>query len=213
MKRSKAIRTIRWMQRQTLLQLPTNPRALPRSGHGSEGWTFLSTVTIAAIVSVLILVSVSRLRGFLLHENEQDALGAVRMVTESLLESEPGTTIADLVRGNDLERRLPDAVFRQGDAVMESHGYFFEIVTLAPTAQPPARGFVRSVQAAPMEQQVVRAWPCIPGETGTTILIGLEDGTFLGHPNEGGHWGGLAAPPPLPATRADWADSGWRYVR
>ena len=214
---------------------------------GQNGWSLLGATTILAIVSVLVLVSFSRLRDFILAENEQDALAAVRMMTQLLDEELDVTTIHGLVEAHGLEHRLADASFPLGAHVMQRHGYFFEICRLDGDAFPPpgslapaSRPAERSVQAAERPEGsssaesaapttgpatagaigagsgprfVVRAWPCVPGESGSTVLVGIPGAGTLGHANPTHRWGGPEKPPALPVDASAWSATGWRAVR
>ena len=235
------------MQRRSL------PRKRPASSGetaGTHGWSLLGATTILAIVSVLVLVSFSRLRGFILAENEQDALTAVRMITERLAEDPDPTTLHALVEAHGLEHRLADASFPDGQHRMQRHGYFFELVELEGEAVPSrglprqdARGLRGVVQAAEpatppavpaaipsngsspegtdaavaparsSPRYVVRAWPCTPGESGSTVLVGIPGTGTLGHANPARSWGGPDRPPTLPVEGALWGPQGWRRLR
>ncbi len=172
------------------------------------GLTLASAVTLGAIGAVLVLVSLPRLRGFVVRENEVDALGAVTLLADSLTAEPPGTSIESLVRGAALARRLPDATFLDAGRLMECHGYLFDLVELEPGAGV-AEG-VRAAAPAGSAGRAVRAWPAVAGETGTSALLATTGGTVLGHPNAALAFGGRLAPPPPPAREAD---RGWRALR
>lgn len=199
----------------------SGPRDQAR-GASRRGWSLLSIVSLVAIVSVVVMVSLSRLRGFVVHENEQDALSAVRLLGEELVAlgdpAPDAPSIESLFRSARLERRLPDASFLGDGRLMQCHGYYFELVRIEGAPVPrPAPGEVQA--AAPGRTSggsggrvVVRAWPCVPGQTGTALLIATEAGLVLGHPNREHRWGGRGRPPALPGPGGDWARAGWQAI-
>jgi hypothetical protein len=100
-----------------------------RAGLSASG-----TVSIGAIVSVLVFVSVPRLRGMALHENELDARATAQALARNLSAEEAhlcgAPTIASLLRADELSRQLADVELLEGGRLLRRHGYVFEVVAL-----------------------------------------------------------------------------------
>src|SRR5262245_51531649 len=92
-------------------------------------------LSLLAVVAVLIVVSVPRLRGLALQENEGDARGTAQALARALaaLEARPSRPprLADLLETGEL-RGLGDVELLAGGRVLRRHGYLFEITCLSP---------------------------------------------------------------------------------
>lgn len=152
--------------------------------------SFSGLVTLLLVSLVVVAVSVPRLRGFALRENELDAIHTARLFAAVLPAALPDEAAAPaieaLVTQNGLARQLSDAEFLSGGRLMRRHGYLFEV-----TRVPVGGG--DGADAAPGEL-CVRAWPWEPGRTGVAAFVGRAGGEVLGHPNEG-RWSALFGPP------------------
>ena len=172
------------------------------------------TVSIAAIVCVLVLVSLPRLRKMALHENELDARATALALARELPRHEADAravpAIGTLVRADELARQLADFELLDGGRRLRRHGYVFEVVTLPPQLPVLAAFFpVRLAAPGPIEgpQIGIRAWPWKHGQTGSAALIATGE-TLYEHPNVPVRWEG-----PAPGTDLleDW--SGWCRTR
>jgi hypothetical protein len=115
-------------------------------------------LSLAAVLSVLVVVSVPRLRTLAVQENEAEALATARLMAEaldSMAGQEPLMPVGRLLQSPQLAS-LADVELLHEGALLRRHGYLFEVAQL-----PGAR-------------KVVRAWPWAPGRTGkSTYLVEL----------------------------------------
>jgi hypothetical protein len=159
----------------------------------------LDVVTLASVATVVLLVSLPRLRDLALRENESDA----RRLAERLgaiLVSQAGTNgLATRARGARdvveseplLARELGDLEYLEGGSLVRRHGYLFDIVT--------------EESGLPL---AVRAWPCVVGRSGERAFVWSAERGLLAHPNRG-RWSGAASRPPAAPAELG-LDPGWR---
>ena len=180
----------------------------------ATGLSFAGTCQLLAVVSVLILVSLQRLRGFARHENEVDARTTVRLLSKELASWEPTTegaappTIRDLVTSPTVERAVSDADFLAEGRYLRRHGYLFEVVPLRTrpaTEVRTAETLAGEVQAAEIPlPAAIRAWPWRSGQTGRRVWLGTPEGGLFRHENDEGHWSGPGAELGDPAGWPGW---------
>lgn len=153
---------------------------------------FLETpaVLLAAVGTVVVLVSLPLLRGLALRENERDAVRALRIFGGEVFaaESAPSRNLGALLEANEgLQRRLPDTRLVDDGRRLFHHGYLFEL-SLDDGGKP-----------------FLRAWPLAHGKTGLAAFLLGPDGELLGTPNASARWSGPEGAPSLadePAWRA-----------
>ena len=158
---------------------------------------FVDRLTLLAVLCVVVLVSLPRLRSFGLYDNEAEALktlvglGPVVQAAQSAGTQAP---LLDLAQENALlgaglrgARQLDPALgegTQAGGSRFLLHGYVFQ-------------------WCADGEQAVLFAWPWHVGSTGRGVFAWTADGRLYGHPNRGGLWTGLEdAPLWRPRARA-----------
>jgi hypothetical protein len=148
--------------------------------------------TLVAIATVVLLVSLPRLRDFALRENEGDAqrlvsrLGAI----DALDDRAPARTIRELIEGQPaLARQLDDAEFLEEGTLLRRHGYLFDLA--GDSSGPP--GF-SGASGAP---RAVRGWPWAHGRTGFAAFAWLSGRGLTAHANREGLWSGPLRPPGL----------------
>ena len=141
--------------------------------------------TVAAIVLVLVLVSLPRLHDFAVRENEADARALTTQLGEGLLRT-PGASLAELAAEAGFEGRRNDVEWVAEGRLMRHHGYLFELIR-----RP--------------EGALLRAWPWCYGETGRTAFVYRLEGGVFRHAN-GGAWTGPEQPP-TPASEG-WVALG-----
>jgi hypothetical protein len=146
-------------------------------------------VTLTAVVTVVLLVSLPRLRHFALRENESDARQVVRTLAElvsSSVQASECPPVGELVRRDaSLERQWLDVEYLAEGTLLRRHGYLFEV--------------------AYTESGVgVRAWPWQHGRTGTHTYAWLPEAGVLVHPNGSGAWSGDDRPPLVDLATAGW---------
>ena len=169
------------------------------------GVSWTGGLSLLAIVTVLVLVSVSRLQGFALHENENDALRTLRLLSRALLErGEEATpdTIEGLVEATELLPRLQNARFSSDGELLERHGYLFRLVQ---DSAPHVEGVVLAAENPASTPVRVVAWPRVHGATGHASLCADPGRALFGHANASGRWSGPKTPP---STRTD----GWELL-
>ena len=172
------------------------------------------TITIAAIVSVLVFVSLPRLRTMALHENELDARAtALALARELPLHDEDSRAvpaIATLLRVNELSRQLADSELLDGGRRLRRHGYVFEVVRL-PEEPLVLAGFglarLAMARPGPAARLGVLAWPWRHGRTGSAALLATREALWE-HENVPVRWEG---PAPAAGLLEDWRD--WRRCR
>jgi len=195
------------------------PRRRTRTAFVDErvrSWTGLSltgAVSLLAVVSVLVFVSLPRLRGLARSENEADARAIVELLGRELVLRRPtpdsaAPTVQALADTKVVTQALSDADFLADGRLLRRHGYLFTVVRLEGGAPPLPPGVVLAGEPLrPGAPLAVQAWPWAHGRTGTASLLGTSDGRLLRHANEHGRWAGSEEPGPL----TSW--DGWRPVR
>jgi len=157
--------------------------------------------SLVAIATVVLLVSLPRLRDFALRENESDAQRLVSRL--GLLDARdaqgargtqgpasPARSIRELVESQPaLARQLDDAEFLEGGTLLRRHGYLFDLA-LDSTGVSSARA--------------LRGWPWAHGRTGFTAFAWLPDRGMTAHANPAGLWSGPLRPPDLEEI-AQWS--------
>ena len=183
------------------------------------GLSLPGTVSLVAVVSVLVLVSLPRLRGLARYENEADAQATIRLLAQELAVRESESdghalppTFFELVSSPEVERSLSDARFVQNGRLLLRHGYLFAVVRL-PGAPPTDASAPRVVRAAgpPVAGAGawgIRAWPWKHGHSGATALLATADGLTYRHANTPPVWNGPECEPEAP-----WSWSGWTQLR
>lgn len=164
-------------------------------------------VSLAAVLALLVVVSLPRLRGLALRENEVDARGTVQLLARALASLPPGERDVDLeqvAQRTRLVRALHDAEWLEDGRVLRLHGYLFELC--AAPAPLQAAGLALSLARTapePSAALAVRAWPWSAG-TGRAAFLAHSGALFL-HTNEDGRWQGLTHRPALgPEPLEDW---------
>jgi hypothetical protein len=145
--------------------------------------------TLVAIATVVLLVSLPRLRDFALRENEGDA---VRLVTRlgAIGEREGARSIRELIEGQPaLARQLDDAEFLEDGTLLRRHGYLFDLAADSSALPGPS-----GASGAP---RAVRAWPWAHGRTGFAAFAWLSGRGLTAHANTEGLWSGPLRPPGL----------------
>jgi len=173
------------------------------------GLSPLGMVTLLAITAVLVVVSLPRLHGFAVRENERDALLTAQLLARALGEHSdaPPESVAALVAAADLQRQLADADYLADGQLLRRHGYLFRFATLAPGMDLPPTTAATVLAAAPAgsaPRPVVVAWPWAAPRTGREVLVASPEGRVWSHPNPVGTWSGPGDAPPVDA------DAGWR---
>lgn len=177
------------------------PRAwAPRAAHAEpdvetrRGISFVDGATLALIATVVVLVSLPRLRRFALRENETDAISMLRMLAADADAHgdalDDGGLSALLAASTHHRIRLED-VEVLADGRLRRHGYVFEAVR------------------EPNGRRVLLAWPWEHGRSGLGAFAVEPGGPVLGLPNEDGRISGPEDPPPAPQRDAG---APWRVV-
>ena len=159
---------------------PTLPLALERRARGVSAGGVLS---LAAVLAVLVLVSLPRLQAFALEENETDAAALTRVLGRALAQLQqpagaaaPAPTLAEVARAAGLDGHRDDVEWVDAGRVLRRHGYLFELC--------PRPGGA-----------VLRAWPWAHGDTGRAAFVFRPAEGVLRHGNPAGAWTGPGRPP------------------
>ena len=125
--------------------------------HRTRGRVAMSVsgaLSLLAVVSVLIVVSVPRLRGLAVQENEGDARGTVQALARALaaLDASPSRPppLRELLGAGEL-RGFGDVELLAGGRVLRRHGYLFEVTYLSAGLE------AASAHAAPASGEAVPA--------------------------------------------------------
>lgn len=152
----------------------------------------LDLATIAAILLVVVLVSIPRLRAFALRENELDAMRTLRVIAAQPAPANVPAGRHDLAylvaHDASLLRRLED-VELLADGRLRRHGYLFDLARLQPG------------------EPMLRAWPWSHGTTGRGAFVWTPQRGLLGFSNSDGVFAG-----PDGAPDADDIDSDWLSI-
>ncbi|MDP6538543.1 MAG: hypothetical protein QF903_10765 [Planctomycetota bacterium] len=156
---------------------------------------WLTRLALAAVGTLLVLVTLSCLRTFARHENQLDALRAAVLLERVVHaggpepRSSPPRALGEILPAHPaLSRRLNDARILEDGNTLLYHGYLFDLLQTS-------------------EGALLRAWPRRHPTTGKDAFL-VTPGGILGHPNRAGRWSGTAAPPvPGPSS-----EGGWRPV-
>ncbi len=173
------------------------------------GLSFSGALSLLAIASVLLFVSLPRLRGIALQENEVDAQTTAALLARALAGSggRPDS-LGELLSRRELEHALPDADLLSDGRLLRRHGYVFGLVELPPPlllAGWPA-GNALLVPDGPSRRGVF-AWPWEAGRTGRAALLATTAARLYSHANRPTRWEGPRAVEALDT----WA--GWRLAR
>lgn len=177
--------------------------------HHTAGLSFSGALSLLAVVSVLVVVSVPHLSEIALQENEADARGTAQILAGALqaLDAKPRyqPSMRELLRFPEL-RTLGDAELVAGDAVLRRHGYLFEVTCLSPgvTAPSAPAALLSGESDALGAILAIRAWPWAHGTTGVAAFLATQEGGRLEHPNAVPHWEGLASAGSQLASLEGW---------
>ncbi len=170
---------------------PLNSTPAPRASRAG----LADRLTLLAVLMVVVLVSLPRLRSFGLHDNETDALQTLlglgkAVQAAEMLEVRPALldlaaadeTLAATVRGaRRLDASANSAELLSGDRFL-LHGYVFQ-------------------WQVSDGQSVLLAWPWNVGSTGRGVFAWTGTGMLYGHANRLGLWTGPGAAPTWPSTQ------------
>jgi hypothetical protein len=140
-------------------------------------------LSLLAVVAVLIVVSVPRLRGIALQENEVDARATAQLLAGALRGEAPGAapSLRELLQRDELSGALSDAELLASGRILRRHGYLFELTRLPlglSLAASPLL-FLRPEPAALGPMPAVRAWPWKRGSTGAASFLVTSAGATL----------------------------------
>lgn len=177
-------------------------QALPLTRHATwprlpGGLSISGALSLLAVIAVLIVVSVPRLRDLAQAENEADALGTTQLLATGLrtleVQAKRQPALRELLRRPELAGVLGDAEILAHGRLLRRRGYLFEITRLRPTLSLPSASLsLLSGQTGFLKEQLaVRAWPWAHGATGESSFLVTSAGKILSHPNSGPHWQGV----------------------
>lgn len=162
-----------------------------------QGMSPAGLVALVAVLAVLVVVSLPRLHGMAVAENQGDARATTELIARALVELAPeeqGASLEELAGRTRLARSLRDAEWLEGGRVLRLHGYLFELCPLAPEPPPFDEKLALSTADTGAQRRAVRAWPWSPS-TGRTVFLADGQGGMWSHANDSGAWHGLAARP------------------
>jgi hypothetical protein len=178
--------------------------------HARAAWISPSgAASLLAIAAVLVVISLPRLRGLALQENEADAAATAQLLARALQRHESRATavpaLRELLRQPEL-CKLSDAELLVEGRVLRRHGYLFEVTRLSPVLTAPAvpAALLTGESAALGGLLAIRAWPWDHGTTGARTFLATEKGGRLVHANAPVVWEGLEAAGAELATLFGW---------
>ncbi len=148
----------------------------------------IDALTLAAIATVVLLVSLPRLKELAVRENEGDAAWLAGRLAQLGTISSAADVQSLVLSSPELDRQLDDVEYLEHGRLLRRHGYLFEL--------------------GPGQAPCLRAWPWDHGRTGRAVILWTPQSGLRGHPNERGAWSGMQRPPPLEPLGA-----GWGFVR
>jgi len=176
------------------MDLPSPPVGVPPR---IAGLSLTGAISLIAVVCLLVLVSLPRLRTFILIENAADAQTTVRyLISEwERIEGDPdprvGTLLAESVK---LGHALSDAELLEDGRLLRRHGYLFAFVPRSEIERSYERGDdstrVQVLEAiAPRPQDYfLLGWPW-RAET-TPLVLGTPDGALYSPLRKDSSWSG-----------------------
>jgi len=159
------------------------------------GLSFSGALSLAAVVLVLVVVSVPRLQDLARQENEADARVTAELLARALrtlpAASEP--SLRDLVRRPELSGGLSDAELLQHGSLLRRHGYLFEVTRLSPSLSLPAAplSLLSGDPGALAGMPAIRAWPWAHGSSGEIAFLVTAAGACLLRDDTALRWHGL----------------------
>ncbi len=171
-------------------------RPARRATRARRGFSTAGTLSLVAIASVLLFVSLPRLKGLALQENEADARATLELFRAPLLALANDTAgapppIRSLSRAPAIQHSLSDTDFLEEGRVLRRHGYLFRVVE------------IRDPELAETHLGIL-AWPWELGNTGAAAFLLASDGRVLHHPNQPARWSGPLALRTSALSFADW---------
>jgi hypothetical protein len=179
------------------------PHSAPRP-RSIGGLSLSGALSLLAVAAVLVVVSLPRMRGLALAENEVDASATAQLLAAALSADEAAEgappSWREFLARPELAGVLSDGELVAEGTLLRRHGYLFELTRLAPGRS--------SASSSARTELAVRAWPWAHGATGEATFLATAGGAHLVHPNESPCWQGLAA------AGVDLGSlAGWRPLR
>jgi hypothetical protein len=143
------------------------------------GLSMMGIATLLAVTSVIVVITLSSLRGMAITENEshaQSLLSAIAGSLNSQVFAAPPSSLEEVTQSDSsLESNLTDGEFLSKDGCLfVRHGYLFE------WREENAGGSILLV-----------AWPFDLGQTGRKAFALTREGKLVTHPNQALGWSGL----------------------
>ena len=179
-----------------------------------RGISLAGALSLVSIVFVLVLVSLPRLRAFVLVENAADARATVHyLIDEFALEADddPDPRVGELLeRSHRLRHALSDAEVLADGRLLRRHGYLFAFVP-HDVLDRPAVADVGEYDVRPMEANaprprasyVVLAWPW--RAEGTPLVVGTPEGALYSPRRHDLDWSGPDLDPAVLPRWEEWS--------
>lgn len=172
-------------------------RGAATARRAAGGLSFSGALSLAAVAAVLVVVSVPRLRGLAMQENEVDARATAQLLARALdARDEAGVpTLRDLLRRPGMSSSLADAELVVRGTLLRRHGYLFEVTRLEPSLSLPAApaSLLSGEKGALHSMLAIRAWPWLHGATGEAAFLATAAGACLMRANAVPLWQGPEA--------------------
>jgi hypothetical protein len=191
-----------------MLAAPAAPPPARRTLPG--GLSPSGSLALVAVVLVLVVVSLPRLRGIALQENEADARDTAALLARALERFEAATqppSVAEVLASSEHPAGLADAELLEEGRLLRRHGYLFEVVRLPIEWQVAGAALALGPCASAGSPLAVRAWPWCHGSTGATAFLFTGGGGRFAHANGPARWSG----PEQPSAALEPCN-GWRPI-
>jgi hypothetical protein len=167
---------------------------MPEGAAVGRGTSWVRYLTLAAIATLVVVISLPRLREFALRENEADAKALLTRLGSTLAvhaAERPENVAALVAKSDDMLPWLTDADYLEQGRLLRRHGYLFDVV----------EGGDR--------HWIVRAWPWQAGRTGVRAFAERAGEAPVVHANDAARFSG---PTGAPAIEELDATLGWRLA-
>lgn len=173
--------------------------------------TLPDRLTVLAVLLVVVLVSLPRLRSFGLRDNEADAVTTMVQLGRIVHAAEIGGMRPGLLELARQDERLGMTLrgarpLSDGRSMGEEDAAADADPKEGPTDRFLLHGYLFEWRAD-VSAPVLLAWPWNVGTTGRGVFACPADGRLYGHANRLGLWTGPRSAPPWPP-----ADKGWRLM-
>ncbi len=156
-------------------------------------------ISLISVICVLVLVSLPRLRAFILLENAADARSTVRYLASEfalLGQEHPDPQVGDLLaKSRKLRHALSDTEVLAEGRLIRRHGYLFAFVPRSAierntpgNADENSVSMIEANVQRPDQDHIILAWPWSPENS--QLVLGTIDGKLYAPLRKNSAWSG-----------------------